>query len=133
MTKQVLWAIIFLALISFISIGWLNFQQENPGPHNGTVKPAGNYNIEMNSPFGHLYTWLLDGDYAPIVNNGISCEVRLYFPDNTTTDIKLTPFGEDGFTAKTATDFQSCRITYDVMGKKISAKFDNDYVIVQQK
>jgi hypothetical protein len=133
MLKQILpFSLIFLVLGILLLVS-LNIPQTSVGPHGGIVKVAGNYNIEMKSPYGNLYTWILDYKLSPLNNKGVTCEARFYFSDNTIVDTRLKPFGEDGFTTTTANDFLSCRITYKVAGKSVSAKFENENVIVQKK
>ena len=128
--------IIIVVVIVLVAGGLLvslNLFQSPNGPHGGVVKPAGNYQIEMKNPYGNLYAYLLDVESKPIRNRRVTCNVRYYFPDNTTTDVDLKPFGDDGFTAETTIKFYSCKITFNLQGKSVSAKFENENPIVQKK
>jgi hypothetical protein len=109
------------------------FFQSNSGPHGGMVKPADEYTIEMKNVYTEFNTWLLGKDLKPVSNNGIECEVNFLFADSTSMDVKLTPSGEDGFATKTGVPgFTSCRITFDLPGKKVSARFENSGTIVKR-
>jgi len=130
-TKIIIVILIIIAAITLLIS--LKMFQSPYGPHGGVVKPAGNYQIEMKNPFGNLYAYLLDVESKPMRNKRISCKVRYYFPDNTTTEIDLKPFGDDGFMAETTTRFYSCRITFNLQGKSVSAKFENENPIVQKE
>jgi hypothetical protein len=129
-TKIIIILLIIIALILLVS---LNVFQSPFGPHGGMVKDAGEYQIEMKNPYGKLYAFLLDKAYTPIKNKRISCSARYYFPDNTTTDVDLKPFGEDGFVTETTIKFNLCKITFNLQGKSVSAKFENENPIVQKK
>jgi hypothetical protein len=122
--------IIIAAGILLVSLGV--FQTTTFGPHGGIVKPAGSYQIEMKNPYGNLYAYLLDVESKPIRNKRITCSVRYYFPDNTTTDVDLKPYGEDGFTTETTIKFYLCKVTFNLQGKSVSAKFENENPIVQK-
>ncbi len=102
------------------------------GPHGGIVKPTGDYQIEMKHTFGNLYAYLLTKKSTPINNKRISCSVRYYFPDNTTTEVDLKPYEEDGFMAETTIRFYSCKVTFNLPGKSVSAKFENEKPIVRK-
>lgn len=123
-------SIIVIALLawSFITL------QPTTGPHGGMLKQAENYNIEMKVVHPNLYTYLLDQKLKPISNKGVSCEVKLFFHDNTSIDATLKPFQEEGFIMESGiTDYHSCRITFNLFGKKISTRFENENAIVQKK
>ena len=103
------------------------------GPHEGVVKPAGDYNIEVKNSFTNFYAYLLDKKNKPISNKGITCEVRFIFSDNTGISTSLIPYLEDGFTTeKMMPEFYSCRVYFNIQGKSVSAKFENKNTIVQK-
>ncbi|MBI4944969.1 MAG: hypothetical protein HY840_01055 [Bacteroidetes bacterium] len=126
--------IIFPTLLIVITLGLIGFRlyQSSLGPHGGTVKHAGNYNIEMKNPYGNFYAYLLDKKLKPISNKGVSCEVKFFFSDNTNTDAVLKPQGDDAFFAETMFQYQSCRITFNVFGNVVSAQFSNETPMVQK-
>lgn len=126
-------SIILLFILLASTLISLKIFQSTYGPHGGVVKPAGVYHIEMKNPYGNLYAYLLEADSKPILNKGISCKARYYLPDSTSTEVDLKPFGDDGFTAETTIRFYICKITFDVFGKSVSAKFENENPIVQKE
>lgn len=125
-TKRILiWTLSTLLLVSL---------KPATGPHNGIVKPAGEYNIEMKNTYDYFFAYLLDKNQEPIPNKGMQCEVKFIHPDTTSTTIPLKPFEEDGFSSAIhSIKFSSCRVYFRVKGKLISAQFDNQNLIVQKK
>ena len=124
--------IIVLIILAALLIS-LKYLQPAYGPHQGIVKSGGEYNIEMKNSPQNFYTFLLDKKNNPISNKGISCEVRFVFADNTGVVKYLEPYGEDGFSlASGAPNFLSCRIYFNVLGKTISAKFENEVPIAKE-
>lgn len=129
-TKFILFGLLLLAII-FYSV---NKHQSIAGPHGGAIQQADNYNIELNAVSSNLYAYLLDQKLKPISNKGISCEVKFLLTDNTTMDAALKPFLEDGFIMESSTIvYQSCKITFNVHGNSISAKFEHENFSVHQK
>ena len=131
-TKFILFALPVIIAIILIS---QNYSNQIVGPHGGRLKQAENYNIEMKNPYGEFYTYLLDKNLVPISNKskGISCEVNFFILDNMVSDFILEPKGEDAFFTKITMPYHSCRITFHVFGKKVSAKFESETLIVQKK
>ena len=126
--------LIFLALLLifiFVLLGFVHYQP-SIGPHGGTVKQTENYNIEMKNPYGNFYAYLLDKKLKSISNKGISCEVKFFLADNTNIDIVLKPQGDDSFFTETTVQYQSCRITFNLFGKMVSAKFENETPMVKK-
>lgn len=104
------------------------------GPHDGIVKPAGEYHIEMKNTYDYFFTYLLDKNQNPIPNKGIQCEVKFIHGDTTSTIIPLKPYGDDGFSSAThSLQFNSCRIYFTVKGKLVSALFENQSLIVEKQ
>lgn len=130
-TKLLLSVLILTGIILAYSF---NTKQGTTGPHGGRLRQAEKYNIEMKVVHPNLYIYLLDQKLQPISNKGVSCEAKLFFYDNTSVDVPLKPFGEDGFIMESGiTDFHSCRITYNLYGKILSTRFENENAIVQKK
>jgi ABC-type cobalt transport system substrate-binding protein len=129
-TKIIL--IILLLILAAMLIS-LNYFQSSTGPHQGTVKKAGEYNIEVKNSYTNFYAYLLDKKSKPISNKGISCEVKFVFGDHTGISIPLIPYKDDGFTTEDVVpEFYSCSVNFNVMGKLISAKFENENTIAQK-
>ena len=125
--------VLSLVVATFILLGFGLYQSSN-GPHGGAMKQADNYYfIEMKNPYGNFFAYLLDKNYKLMSNKGISCEVRFFAHDNTTTDVALKPFGEDGFSAEVSIPYQSCRITFQVFGKPVTTLFENETLMVEKK
>lgn len=132
MKTKLLFSVMILA--GAILVYSFSAQQATPGPHGGRLKQAENYNIEMKMVHPNLYTYLLDQKLQSISNKGVSCGAKLFFYDNTSVDVPLKPLGEDGFIMESGvTDFHSCRITFNLYGKTISTRFENESAIVQKK
>lgn len=130
-TKIIVIALLIAAAIILVS---LNVFQSSQGPHGGTVKKAENYNIEMKNPGGSMYAYLLDRNLKPVNNKGISCKVKLFFPDKTAADQILSPFGTDGFIIELIPMYYvSCTVTFNVAGKNIEADFENEVLFVDKK
>lgn len=122
-------SIVLIAIL--LNLVWANKNQILIGPHGGKVKKAENFNIEKIQSHENLYAFLLDNNYKPISNKGVIGEIRFYFLDETTSDIPLIPFETEGFVVKMQDNsYHACRITFTISGKSISAKFDNESLIV---
>lgn len=112
----------------------LPLYQSNTGPHNGVVKKAGEYHIEMKNTYPNLYVFLLDKQLKAISNEGISCEAIFSFPDNTSTKLVLLPYKKDGFYIESGKNrFSFCRIHFNLNGTTVSAEFENENNSVDKK
>ena len=132
-TKHIFIAALLLMTIPLISFNYIG---KPSGPHGGIVKPAGdsNYTIELKNSSPNLYAFLLDSKFKPINNKGIKCEGKFILADSTYTVIPFKPFWEDGFTMKLGTmRFNTCRVSFTVSGKTVSAMFENENLIANQK
>jgi hypothetical protein len=130
-TKYLFSVLIFIA--GWILTSWIS-PQVKTGPHGGSVRQAENYLIEMKSVYPDFYAYLLNKNSESIGNKNVTCDARFYLNDNTTMDIELHRFGEEGFKAQLAvTNYNSCRITFHRGRNSFSAKFDNENAIVKEK
>lgn len=128
----------YLYSVLLLLAGWILTSLISPqvktGPHGGSVRPAETYLIEMKTEYPDFYAYLLRKNLESIGNKYTTCDARFYMDDNTTMDISLQRFGEEGFKAKLAAiNYISCRITFHMGRNSFSAKFDNENAIVQQK
>ncbi|MGZ4118476.1 MAG: hypothetical protein ACXVPY_13385, partial [Bacteroidia bacterium] len=90
------------------------------------------YYIEMKTTSTNLYAFLLNKQKKPMENRKISCETRFTLADGTDMKIPLKPFGKDGFTAESMNiKYSSCVIIFNVLGSSVSAKFENENLIVK--
>ena len=131
-TKIIVFAVLLLAIsTAFISMD--KFQVAT-GPHGGRLQQAEKFNIETNTYNSEFYAYLLDKQYKPISNKGVTCKIRFLFPDTTNLDFTLKPYQEDGFRIESSiTGYHSYRVIFNAFGENISAKFENQITLVQKK
>lgn len=116
-------SILAILLLTISSLKLLKVQE---GPHGGSVKMAGNYHIEMKNKANILHAYLLDEDMIPMKNEFTSCSVHFFYEDSTSMELKLQKYSDDGFSSgKQIPYFNSCKITFTVFGKNVSARFKN--------
>ena len=123
--------------IAYIILSLLFFsftEQIQQGPHKGVVEKAGNsYFIEFKYLNQEIHTYLLNKTYTCISNKGISCEIKFIYSDSTSYTQSLQPIGNEGFsTGFITSQFNSCRIIFNIAGKTVSAKFENQNPLVQK-
>ena len=128
--------IFFSALIivtgAFISMKTIFSNDE--GPHGGKIQKVKNYTIEVKKMYSRFYAYLLDSENKTIDSKNLSCEIRFLQMDGTHLDIPLKPYPGDGFTLDYfSSDYNSYRITFKVAGTSVSAKFENESVLVKSK
>lgn len=126
--------ILFGLLLSGIAILYsVNSNQVTSGPHGGELKSAENFHIELKEAFPNLHCYLLDQKLGPVSNVGVLCEIRFFMPDETSVDLNLKPFLDNGFILESNTIvYNSCRVTFNISGKSISAKFDKENMIAHE-
>lgn len=114
-------------------LAWFTVQAIHPpeGPHGGAVKPAGDFFIEAGRNDAYIYAYILDSTLSSMSNDGITCAAVFDFPDKTTGNLELVPFGKDGFRAALIDRvYTTCTIVFERNGKKISAEFGNEGMLV---
>lgn len=105
---------------------------EDIGPHGGQLQKAENYNIEVKREYSHFYVYLLDSKNKTISSKNISCEIRFSLYDGTYLDLPLKPHAADGFIIDYfSSDYNYYRITFQVEGKSVIAKFENENILVK--
>ena|ERR1017187_10294991 len=127
--------ILFLSLPLLAAFGYFinSSYQGTPGPHGGIVKSTENHNIEIKTMYPFIYSYLLDKKNKPIKNEGIACEIRFLLPDDTSIDVQLKPYREDGFIMESGSMvYNSMRVTFNVFGKSVSEVFENESAIVKK-
>ena len=131
-TKIIVFAVLLLVITTaFISMGKF---QVTTGPHGGRLEQAEKFNIETNASYSEFYAYLLDKQYKPVSNIGVTCKIRFLFPDSTNIEVSLKPYQEDGFRIESSVSgYHSYRVIFHAFGENISAKFENQITIVQQK
>ena len=124
---------LFFLFIASLIIS-LAFIQYDLGPHGGTVKNAGVYNIELKNSYPIFYVFLLDRNHMPIKNYGITCDAKFIYQDTTSYKKALMPYSDDGFYSEyTSSGFNFCKINFNIRGRIVSAIFENDISIVNKK
>lgn len=125
--KLILFGLILSGIVLLYSA---NKYQGTIGPHGGELKAAENFHIELKEAFPNLHCYLLDQKLLPVNNDGVLCEIRFFMPDETTVDLTLKPFLSDGFILESnAIVYNSCRVTFNISGKSVSAKFAKEHLI----
>ncbi|HWY37211.1 MAG TPA: hypothetical protein VNY73_01535 [Bacteroidia bacterium] len=100
------------------------------GPHQGHLVRAGEYHIELLGCNDYMEIYVFDKDMGPIHNYGMTGDVKFYYTGETYLSSPLSYYGNDGFTAKIAsTNFIYCRVSLDVFGKFINAKYENECIL----
>lgn len=126
--------IIFLAFLYCITIALVSWSKSTPtGPHGGTLKKSGNYFIEVKNPNNFFYAYLLDKKLNTINNKNISGEVNFFMSDSTSFNVSLKAAVDDGFTCESLPGSNSCKVTFTVLGKAVSARFENPALLVEKK
>jgi hypothetical protein len=121
-----------LAITAIVIISMKTLSAKSDGPHGGKVKAVEKFNIETKIVFPRFYAYLLNDKLEPINNKGMTCEIQFSFPDSIQTSLPLKPEGTDGFSIETSvSDYSSYRVTFMAFGKPISAKFENESLLVK--
>lgn len=123
--------IAFRALILFFSCSALPAQETGKGPHNGQLKRAGYYHLEVVDCADFLEIYLYDTRMNPFRNNGLNGIVDFHYPDSSCATSKLYHYGVDGFTAEAEKQmYSSCEVFIRGRGINIRAVF-KDIVCVR--
>ncbi len=95
------------------------------GPHNGQIKQAGNYFVELLFSSQNTYVYLYDKHRIPLENNAVTGKMIFKQYDSTTAIVELKPFHTDAFVGKTDfPNYYSCTIIVDTKDARISTKFE---------
>lgn len=130
MRTKIMYALFLLTILTLLSL----VAPTSVGPHGGIVKKAEGFYIEMeNNPDTTFFAYLLNKKLKTISNKGISGEVKFFFPDSTALNVELKPAPGNAFTAKPVPGFNSCKITFLVFGKSVSAPFEKESQTAQKK
>ena len=123
-----------LHLLAFILLSSISpAQPENPIPHDGQMKRAGYFNIEVVDCSGYLEIYLYDLYMNPIRNSGLSGSVDFHYPDSTCATVQLYHYGIDGFTAEPERQlYSSCEVFIRGRGVSIQLVF-KDLVCVRRE
>lgn len=120
---------LFVLLFVFVtSVSWA--QDTLRGPHNGSIQPAGDFRIEAMGCNEYLEIYIYDKYMEPMLNYGITGDVKYYKQNDVATTEKLVNYANDGFTAKFPDYyFTSFKVTLQIKGVPVSAKFKNECLI----
>lgn len=129
-TKIIYFVILVLIAGAFISTKTI--LAADKGPNEGRIQKVGNNYIEVKKEYVHFFTFLLDEQKNEMSNANMSCEIRFFLSDGSTLDIPLAKHGTNGFVIDYfANDYNSYRVTFEVAGKYIGAKFENENLLVK--
>lgn len=129
-TKIIFFAVLVIIAGTFISMKTIFAADQ--GPNDGRILKVGNNYIEVKKDYIHFYAYLLDDQKNAMNNKDMTCEIRFFLVDGNTLDIPLTKHGVNGFMIDYfANDYNSYRITFEMGGKSIGAKFDNENLLVK--
>lgn len=127
--------IIFFAVFAIIAGAFISMKTifaADKGPNDGRIQKVGNNYIEVKKDNVHLYAFLLDSQKNMMNNIDMTAEIRFFRIDGSTIDIPLTKHGVNGFVIDYLTnDYNAFRITFEIGGKSIGAKFDNESLLVK--
>jgi hypothetical protein len=105
--------------------------QEKRPPHNGQIKRAGYYNMEVVDCSGYLEIYVYDLDMVPVRNHGLGGVVDFHYPDSTCMTSKIYSYGIDAFTAEPERElYSSCEVFIRGQGIALTALF-KDIVCVR--
>jgi len=125
---------IFSFILLFVGISLISSNAfQTKGPHGGMIKAADNYFIEVTNPDKLFFAYLLDKDSKAISNKGISGDIKYFLPDSSIFDVQLKPSGDDAFSGEGIRGFYYCKVTLNVFGKPVSARFENTTLIARKK
>jgi len=120
---------IFITLTLLFGIG-VAAQTGKRGPHNGPVAVAGDYRIETIGCDEYLEIYLYDKFMGPLLNYGITGDVKFFKNDNAGIGAPIVLYGNDGFTAKFPEYYFSYyKVTVNIKDLTISARFNNECTI----
>ena len=129
-TRTIFFAVLLVLAALFISMKTIF--ASDLGPHGGKTEKAGDHYIEVQKDDAHFYAFLLNKDKESIKNTNISCEIKFFLLDGTSLNIPLKPFGDEAFVIDYfESDYESYRITFEVEGKSVNAKFDKESFLVK--
>jgi len=119
--------LIFILGFIFITTG-LKAQDSLRGPHDGIVKEAGAYKIELVECNDYFEVFIYTEHMDIIHNYGNEGDIKYFYIDGTYKSFPLKYYGNDGFAAKVADGkFAYCRVTIEVLGTLVSLKFENQF------
>ncbi len=107
-------------------------QVRNTPPHDGQLKRAGYYNMEVLDCSGYLEIYLYDLNMSPIRNSGLSGWVDFHYPDSTCATSRLYHYSIDGFTAEPERQlYSSCEVFIRGVGVSVQMTF-KDLVCIRR-
>lgn len=117
-------------ILFFLSTDFIEAQDTLHGPHKGVIAVAGDYRIEAMGCNEYLEVYLYDKFMEPMLNYGMSGDVKYYKQTDVGTSEKLVYYANDGFTAKFPEyNFSYFKVTIFIKGAPFSAKFKNECLI----
>jgi hypothetical protein len=59
--------------------------------------------------------------------------VQFFFPDSTDIEINLKSFNENAFTCVAPPGYYACKVTFNILGKPVSANFPTQSPVVMKQ
>lgn len=121
-----------LLLFILISLGTFSIasSSKQEDPKRGMIKEADGYYIEIKNTNRNFNAYLLNSEKEPMSTKNIYAKAQFFFPDSTDLEIDLKPFNKVAFTCIPPPGYYGCKITFNIMGKSVSAKFPSQTPIV---
>lgn len=123
-------ACLFAAIFAFSLVSF----RSDTGPNGGRLMSSGKYKIELIETYSSVGAYLFDSILTPIKNSGVRCKATFFMKDDTHVDLDMLPIGDDSFILETFPQgYHSCRLTFDVFGKPVSAYFESRTAMAVKK
>ena len=110
-----------------------NVAAKRKAPHGGMIQKAGSYRIEMVKGDNTISIYLLDTEEKTLSNTGVTGTAVFDFLNKTKSTATLEKGDKNALLLDTpkANVFVFCKVTMEVNGKTITAKFQNDAVSLE--
>lgn len=119
---------VFTFLVSLGAISIASSKQESP--HGGIIKEADGYFIEVKNAAKNFNVYLLNNKMEPIGTKNITGKAQFFFPDSTDLEMNLKPMNDKAFNCVPPPGYYASKITFNIMGKTVSARFPSQNTVV---
>jgi hypothetical protein len=123
--------VFLIAMFGIGFISWYFFQAR--GPHDGVVKRAESFFIEVRNDDNIFHAWLYDDNFKAIENLRVTGDVKFYQMDSTVFVVPLKPFLKDEFICESIPGYISSKVTFNITGVSVSATFQNQVQVVNEQ
>lgn len=124
---------IVYSLTFLIALGGISMTvSKQEKPREGTIKEADGYYIEIKTAGKNFNAYLLNTKKKPLGTKNITGKAQFFFPDSTDIDITLKPYDRNAFTCVAPPGYYACKVSFNVMGRSVSAKFPTQSPVVSK-